>query len=98
MAEEIGVASGLVRLSFLVQYEKGMVDMIHGRVSATEGLKRLAPEFSSEHDEMQSMLTAFAARIRSARQRDVLQAANQQECRLAARVHEFRSRIQSCWA
>ena len=82
-------------LSFLVQYEQGMVDLIQGRVSASEAIKRTAPVFSSDHDELHAMLSVFAARIRGARHRDSLQAANHMECCLAVCVHEFRSRVQS---
>jgi predicted dehydrogenase len=85
-------------LSCVAQYEKGQYDMIRGRVSAAEAIRRSAPDCTTVHDETQAMLAMFVRRVRFKDQTEALQIANQQECRLAMQVHEFRTRIQSRWA
>ncbi len=81
-------------LSVLAQYEKGLVDLISGRVSATIAMPA-STIFPKEFDTTTFMMSTFLDRIKSSDNHVLTLQANHQECRRARSVDDLRVKIQS---
>jgi myo-inositol 2-dehydrogenase/D-chiro-inositol 1-dehydrogenase len=79
-------------LSFLAQYEKGLVDLISGRVSAVSGVS-VPVIFPKDFDTTSAMLSTFVDRIKAVKNQELNRFANMQECNRTSAIHELRSKI-----
>jgi hypothetical protein len=79
-------------LSVLAQYEKGLVDLISGRVSAVSGVS-VPVIFPKDFDTTSSMLSTFVDRIKAVKNQELNRFANVQECNRTSAIHELRSKI-----
>ena len=79
-------------LSVLAQYEKGLVDLISGRVSAVSGVS-VPVKFPKDFDTTFAMISTFVDRIKAVKNQELNRFANVQECNRTLAIHELRSKI-----
>lgn len=82
-------------LSFFVQFEKGMVDLITGRVSYDRTSPLEVPQFPKESDEMTDTLRQFCYHIGHLKTPLEIAVANQSELDRALWIAQLRARIES---
>lgn len=82
-------------LSFLLQYETGMVDLISGRITSTTTIPAGVPHFPRESDELSDTLMVFSDRLHSLKNPELTTAANRRESERAVQVARFRHQIQN---
>ena len=79
-------------LSVLAQYEKGLVDLISGRLSAVSGVS-VPVIFPKDFDTTFAMISTFVDRIKAVKNQELNRFANVQECNRTLAIHELRSKI-----
>lgn len=82
-------------LSFLIQYQHGMVDLMKGRVCSDKSNSIEVPQLNSDSNELTDTLGQFYSRMESIKPASEISTANQSELQRAVWISQLRQRIET---